>query len=175
MVFILRSSRRFSFFSSIIPFLSIIGLKLKRTVTESNIEVGEVLTIDVIVEKPVYTPFFYYHLSDTTPETFVSERNHQLFSFSFDKQLMLSYEAKALQRGVYQFNETIVHANDLFGLISVKRTLHSDTEIVISPAFYPITNKKKRYLHMRIKPTISIKACTMMSSQVFVRIFREIV
>ncbi|WP_144559497.1 DUF58 domain-containing protein [Shouchella miscanthi] len=134
-------------FSSIIPFLSIIGLKLKRTVTESNIEVGEVLTIDVIVEKPVYTPFFYYHLSDTTPETFVSERNHQLFSFSFDKQLMLSYEAKALQRGVYQFNETIVHANDLFGLISVKRTLHSDTEIVISPAFYPITNKKALFAY----------------------------
>ncbi|AIC95673.1 MULTISPECIES: DUF58 domain-containing protein [Shouchella] len=134
-------------FSSIIPFLSIVGLKLKRTVSKNNSEVGEALTIEVIIEKPAWMPFIYYHLSDTTPETFISERNHQLFSFSFDRQFVLSYEAKALQRGVYHFNEAIVHASDLFGLITIKRTLHSDREVVISPTFYAITNKRALFAY----------------------------
>ncbi|UTR05662.1 DUF58 domain-containing protein [Alkalihalobacillus sp. LMS6] len=134
-------------FSCMIPFLSVIGLKIDRTLRNNSIEVGEVVTVEVTLSKPAYIPFFYYQLIDRTPETFISEKSEQLFSFSFDNRFTLSYDAKGLQRGVYQFNQASVYANDLIGLIWVKRSLQVNTEVVVSPPFYKIANKHELFAY----------------------------
>ncbi|MBU8597768.1 hypothetical protein CHH78_14630 [Shouchella clausii] len=122
--------------SCLVSFLSLFGVKATRHISKQELRTGEEFNVEITISRPRLLPFFYYEASDAVPASILAERHEAIFFFTLKKELRFSYEAKALQRGEQQFGELVVTANDLFGLIRVKKRIPIQTELLVYPAYH---------------------------------------
>lgn len=122
--------------SCLVSCLSLFGVKATRHISKQELRAGEEFNVEITISRPWLLPFFYYEASDDVPASILAERHEAIFFFTLKKELRFSYEAKALQRGEQQFGKLVVTANDLFGLIRVKKRIPIQTELLVYPAYH---------------------------------------
>ncbi|GAF14759.1 hypothetical protein JCM19045_4090 [Bacillus sp. JCM 19045] len=136
--------------SCFIPLLSVLGLRAERTLSSTEVEAGDTIEVVIKLSKPRLIPFFYYELIDYVPNAILTEKSSAMIFFSFDKEIAFTYQAKPSKRGVYAFDQTVIYANDLFGLFWVKRTVNVSTNLLVYPPYHFIENTENLYAFSKL-------------------------
>lgn len=147
--FLFYSFIPFVVYSLLLLFYPLDGIKMTRSVNQTELVDGQELKVEVSVTRANRFPLFYLILEDVLPERLIplaSEHTSRYQKGSlallfpmFRKELSFSYTISPIPRGEYHFHSLRCKAGDMFGFVQHEKKLKADKAVYVLPSYQSIT------------------------------------
>ncbi|MFC4401710.1 DUF58 domain-containing protein [Gracilibacillus xinjiangensis] len=142
----------------IIPFYPFRHWHVERDISANYVHAGSSVELKITIKRKTHFPLFYLMIEDLCPETlrykdigdkkyrYLADQSHYreerilkkiLFPY-FRKQFTVSFKLDHLPRGKHEFSTIKVSTGDPFGLVSNDCHIHSNSHMIVYPAFRDI-------------------------------------
>ncbi|WP_347552630.1 DUF58 domain-containing protein [Pseudalkalibacillus hwajinpoensis] len=147
--FLFYSFLPFALYSLLLIFYPLNGLKMKRTLSHTELTDGQELMVTIHVERNNRFPLFYLVVEDVLPERLIpfaresssryQKRSLALLLPMFRRELSFSYSIKSIPRGEYHFKKLRCKTGDMFGFVQHEEAIESAQAIFVLPAYQEIS------------------------------------
>jgi uncharacterized protein (DUF58 family) len=137
--FLFYSFLPFALYCVGLSFYSLNELEISRRIPKDDYNAGESLKVTVNVKRNSYFPIFYLLIEDQLDEVLRNSQQTKkaktLVLPGFRKEFSYEYMIDELPRGEHLFHSIMVRTGDLLGLVEKEKTHHSESKIIVYPAY----------------------------------------